>query len=327
MIPVDTYYSVKRVSSSSLKYIDPEEGGSPQKFKSFLDGTLKEDKKSYLINGTLIHMSILEPHKFVIANVTKPSATLGEIADNMVQNEVELTDENILAAIEAFGFQNNWKPGTKVKKFKTEGGIEYVRYMQNIKNTGKIGMSESTGKIVDACKTSLLMDPQCYFWLKEIEDEEDIEAVNEKEVFWEMKVAGVTLKFKAKIDRLIINHKFKTYFLLDVKTTGQPISEFPIKFENFKYPRQMRFYKKAAAELMKQLGYGEYLLESAFIAAVETSNYHTAQLFDVTAYLEEKDQEIPSLLKRIAFHTSSANWVDSVEKCTGDGIIRLSPKK
>lgn len=327
MLPIEKYYSVKGVSSSSLRYIDPKDGGSPQKYKDFLDGKLDEGFKPHLINGTLVHLCSLEPDKFVVASVPKPTAVLGEVADTMVLQGLELNDENVLNTIRAWKWQDNWGDATVLKKFNEAGGNEYVQFMQDIKNAGKIGMSESTGRVVDACKTSMKMNEKMNYFMEEIDEEDFIESFNEEEIYWTKTVYDAKLKFKSKLDRLILNHQQRTYTLLDVKTTGKPISLFQYSFEDFKYPRQLKFYDVAAKQFLKKKGYGDYTLDKAFIAAVESHGYHTSQLFDVTSYLTRNSVELEGLIKRIAFHYSTAMWTESMESFVGDGIISLKPSK
>lgn len=331
MITKDPYYGVKATSSSSLQFIDPKQGGSPQKYKAFLDGTLDDEEgyRPHLINGTLIHMSVLEPEKFVIADKDKPTATLGEIADAMVIQMLDPVEENILATMEAFNYQANWKSDTKVKKFVDAGGVEYVKYMQEIKNSGKIGMSQSTGTTVESCKTALLADKMCNYVLKEVDEEKGVECLNECEVHWEVKINGHYVKMKAKLDRLIIDHNDKTYSIVDVKTTGKPISLFRDSFYRFRYPRQIRFYMGAAKALIKQRKLKGYTFNKAYITAVETHGYYTATLFDATipAMAPELGEEIKDLLSQIAYHQSSGDWINSVEKINGGGYLTLEPCK
>lgn len=326
MIEKDPYYSIKAISNSSLKFIDPEEGGSPQKFKAFLNGELAEEKSNSLIRGTIIHIAMLEPHKYVVADIDKPSAELGHIADTILQQDIPLDDDSILRTIEAHNWQPRWKPETKVVKFKDSGAIKYIKYFREMENSGKIAMDKKTGEIVEACKTALEMNDQTRYILKEVETiDEEFEVFNEIDVQWTQTVNGVVLPLKCKIDRLIVDHRTKTYVIVDVKTTGKPISKFQISFEEYKYPRQVDFYDVGAKNLLKQKGLSGYKCTASYIAAVETADYHTAQLFDVTGYLGTQRDTIKSLLERLSYHYGSGDWVHSKEFIDGEGVIKLSP--
>lgn len=326
MLTKDPYYDIKAVSNSSLSYINPAEGGSPRKFKDFLDGKLKEDKARHFINGTLIHMAMLEPEKFVVSEIIKPSATMGDLTDAMLIQGLDLLDENILNIFNAFNYQPRWTDATKLKKFRESGAVEYINYMIDMRNAGKIGMDASTGQTVNACKTSFELNPTCNYLLTEIDEQKGIDTYNELEVLWTSKIMGEDIKCKAKLDRLMIDHKTKTYSILDVKTTGKTIGEFQNSFETFRYPRQINFYKVAANRFMTKAGYNDYTFDKAFIAAVETHGYYTSQLFDVTAYTLVKDQELADLMRRIAFHYNEFNWEVSMESLLNDGVIYLTPE-
>ena len=57
------YHELKGyVSNSSLNILED----SPKKFKEFLDGEAKEEKKSYYDFGTAVHMYLLEPDRFKV---------------------------------------------------------------------------------------------------------------------------------------------------------------------------------------------------------------------------------------------------------------------
>jgi len=325
MIQKDLYYSIKAVSNSSLGYINPEEGGSPQKFKDFLDGKLDDSGAKHFVNGTLLHMAMLEPEKFVIAQVIKPAAALGDIADAMVVQQLELIDENIINTIRAFNWQNNWGDATVLRKFKDADGEKYVEYMSELKNSGKIGMDQITGRIVDSCKTSLILNEMTNFYLNEVDEMDDMECLNEQEVQWTSVIDDIPLEMKSKLDKLIINHVNKTFSLLDIKTTGKPIGQFKTSFEGYNYPRQMRFYTNAALKFLAKRKLKGYKLDKVLIAVVETSGYHTSQLFDVTSYVKVVDSQLAHLLYRIAFHTKECNWVESMESIQNNGIMKLEP--
>ena len=90
------YYKDKRISNSSLSYINPEQGGSPRKFKDYLDGNLEHLETPSLYHGSMIHKFILEPDTFAVADVERPSDTIVKIMEkvyNITKGEVE-TDIN-----------------------------------------------------------------------------------------------------------------------------------------------------------------------------------------------------------------------------------------
>jgi len=82
------YYSVGDssnmvLSNSALKCLDPEMGGSPQKFLSFFEKQAEKDSRS-LENGRILHAYVEKPDTFAIASTPRPTETLGELCDELV---------------------------------------------------------------------------------------------------------------------------------------------------------------------------------------------------------------------------------------------------
>ena len=70
------------VSNSSLKYINPEQGGS---LKEFFTGNHHFSSPS-LILGSAVHSQILQPEEFTISSkCNKPTAKLGQVADGIIK--------------------------------------------------------------------------------------------------------------------------------------------------------------------------------------------------------------------------------------------------
>ena len=79
------YLQSKKISNSSLSYINPEQGGSPRKFKDYLDGNLEHLETPSLYAGSTIHKFILEPDTFAISDVERPSDTIVKIIDKVYE--------------------------------------------------------------------------------------------------------------------------------------------------------------------------------------------------------------------------------------------------
>jgi len=61
------YYQSTKISNSSLSYINPEQGGSPRKFKDYIDGNSNNISSPSLYAGTTIHQYFLEPETFIVS--------------------------------------------------------------------------------------------------------------------------------------------------------------------------------------------------------------------------------------------------------------------
>lgn len=70
-------------SNSFGSWINPEEGGSPQKALQFFDNNIEEKEVKSLEKGKMVHLYMQFPKKFAIAEVPKPSDMLGTFTDNL----------------------------------------------------------------------------------------------------------------------------------------------------------------------------------------------------------------------------------------------------
>ena len=73
------YFSIKAISSSSLRYYDRSHGGSPSKFKSFIENEFERKETTSMEKGTLLHKWNENRDTFIISDVEKPSETISKI--------------------------------------------------------------------------------------------------------------------------------------------------------------------------------------------------------------------------------------------------------
>lgn len=82
------YYKVgsrqKVVYSNSFgSWLNPEEGGSPQKALQFFDENIEEKENKSLEKGKIVHTYIQYPQEFAVAEIPKPTKMLADFADNL----------------------------------------------------------------------------------------------------------------------------------------------------------------------------------------------------------------------------------------------------
>lgn len=281
MIIQENYYAVKAISNTALGYIDFASGGSPRKFKEFMDGTLQEEEAAYRRTGSLIHLAVLEPEKFKVADIEKPSDAVCGIVESVFNTVTEdqfadvltLADytDHILSAANAANYQTNWKDDTRVKKI-IELGSEYFDYLQMVRESEEIVLTNKEFGVVNACAASLKTDPHISKVMFPDNLPEHIEVLREFEIYFDY--SGFSCK--AKLDQAVVNHKNKSVMLIDLKTTSKGIQDFSESFAKFQYDRQIAFYKLAL-----EAKFPGYKLIMAAIAAVETTGYNRARLFVV----------------------------------------------
>lgn len=86
------------ISNSRLKYINPEQGGSPEQY---FEG-LKTAYSDSLVFGSAVHELVLQPNEFTLVDsVDRPTAKAGFMADELYSVFLikgEVSDEDIIAA-------------------------------------------------------------------------------------------------------------------------------------------------------------------------------------------------------------------------------------
>jgi len=304
------YYKVKKISNSSLSYINPEQGGSPRKFKDYIDGNLEHLETPSLYHGSTIHKFILEPETFAVADLEKPSDTIVKIIDkvyNITKREID-TDINkyheyIFGSARELNYGQSWKPDTLIKKV-IDQGKEYYDFL--LRADGKTCINQKTAAMLTAVGASINAHKAASELLSG-------KGKNEQELYW-----GPNKAYKSKIDRYnFLSCSLRTVNLIDLKTTSKSLEFFKDSFEYYHYDRQLAFYVDALED-------NNLIVNKVFIIAVETTGYHHTRVFEVHKNLINKGRKkYKSLLERIKWHQNSQQWNESREVFKTKGITLL----
>lgn len=236
------------ISNSRLKLINPDQGGSPQRYKQGLDSGGTSEA---LIRGSAVHCRVLQPDDFVIAPLTtRPTAKLGFMADELYKSykeTLEVTDEDIIAA------------SNKVDYFKGMMNADRIADVRNKCKDYWAGRVDWESRDNDR-RVPIFLDGKswdiCHACIKSIENHSKIQSLlhpkginqepivlNEGTLLMDVRVIvdgkETILKLKAKLDNFTINFDTNTLVLNDLKTTGHILAEFGNSFVNFHYSRQM----------------------------------------------------------------------------------------
>lgn len=324
------YYKQPIISNSSLGYINPEEDGYPQKLKSFLDGTLPQLRTQSLENGELVHKYKLEPNEFDVLPMNKPSDAICDMIDKVFREIPDATlplesykDVAGVIILES-DYQTNWKPETRIAKV-IEAGSEYFGFL--IQSTGKRLIDFSTHEVIKSCVASISRNESVSKLLDDSQLPEGCEAHNEYEIYWEpTDSTGNSHKAKSKLDRIILNHKKKTFTIVDLKTLSKNINRYPQSFKYWHTYRQLAFYIDAAQSVFTEFTPSE----NHYIAAVMTSMPYTSRVFQVSSqgdWVSDGRTEYKSLLDRVTVHQSSQNWEDDMETIQGQCVWTINYDK
>lgn len=287
----EEYFSDKfkdYVSNSSLKNINPDEDGSPEKF-------FNEDNNIYTSSlqfGSLVHEALLQPNSFeLIQCIYKPSNKLGTLLDKIYdlrKKHYKIKDAIIKASNEVDYYKN--KISDKRIKNIINSGLKYYIYLY------KSNYSENV-RVLDINLFNKVKDciDSCYnTFSKKIKNNlysEFSEYRNERAFICDIKITfpnnnSEIIKFKSKIDNFIIDNFNDNIILNDLKTTGKNINlffnkiineEMPLgSFYTYHYYRQLAVYKYILeTKYNKQIKSNLMIVESSYpfnydIASIDT---------------------------------------------------------
>lgn len=221
------------ISNSRLGLINPDEGGS---FEKFEQSTKKEYSDSFAL-GSAIHCSLLQTNEYKIANFTKPNGKLGLFAEELFkyrQRGLTIKDAIDKASEKANYYYGSLK-GKKLKDAIISLLPFYIKRLHYIEDPGKKTIFLSGGvsdkyrecmKNIEATPDQILnqINPDGLFTKPEIFNEYAI--LCEVEHIDEDTGLITRIKLKAKLDNFIVFHDTQTIVLNDLKTTSSPISYF-----------------------------------------------------------------------------------------------------
>lgn len=324
------------LSASVVKYINPEEGGSPKIFIDAISNNKEKKNSISLERGTLLHDWQERRSDFVIADFEKPSTNIATVIDTLFLKNKEsfkangYTWEHLIPEIHTICKENNygqsWKPDTLIKKIEEGGGKAYLTHLH--KNDGKVAVTAATADVLANAIKSINEHPSANKYLKG-SDFDDEKVVKESIVIWKREIplkSGiiVDLLFKSKIDIVKINVEKRLVRITDLKTIGGSIYLFHKgNYKYYRYYRQLAFYKEAVMNMLKDMYPDIELTEwkiECYIVGVETSNQFECQVFKISDKdLELGALEISNAANRIAEHIAKSNWTTPLEYLDSEG--------
>lgn len=280
------------ISNSSMKYINPSQGGDPYSYK-YGD---KSFSAGFLDLGSILHMKILE-------NKT-PNIYIGDVPTGKM---FDMLNESAKIELES---------GKKVVESKNDVAIKFDYYKGNgdlyLKNAFKFRyyysyliskkeddffVNQKAKEVLDKAE-SIIPIIQSFIQGEESFVETTILANFVYNNNWRNNCNTTTLKTKAKIDNFIVNHSKKEIILNDLKTTFRSVDDFMDSFEKYHYSRQFSFYLYL---LKNKLNLEDYTLKANTLVISTTDCgfkiYPINQNQIIEGYNEWSD-----CLKRIGFH-------------------------
>lgn len=256
------------ISNSKLGLIDPDEGGSLEKY---LTGFQNSYSESFEL-GSAVHAVVLQADDYKIAPIRKPTGKLGLFADKVFNLEKTVKDISRKSAIELASKEADYYSGKLTPK-RLETALEacepywkdrreYEYLLEEDLIDQQIYLSLPIFEKHVNCMQSIRNNVQIHSTLYPSGLIENPEVYNEYALFAEVIVTledGTTkrLKLKSKLDNFTVDHETQTLTLNDLKTTGKPAKFFmgnwvreeggkkvwyDGSFQKYHYYRQMGMY-------------------------------------------------------------------------------------
>lgn len=208
-----------KLNQSSLKWLDPDLNGHPEKFLSRYLGN-KQQSSSAMNFGTLIHKALLENEEFIYFDIPE---TIKQILDLYYEEfGGEIKKVNLVTA-SYLVWNNNWKEETRLNKLNPY--LPYLKYL----SSNKLVITQEQMETIEKLKLLIEQSHIAQYW-----NESDFEV----EKHFEYDLPDYT--WYGTIDKLF---KFDNSFrVIDLKTTSSPFKYFENEIKNRKYDRQVGFY-------------------------------------------------------------------------------------
>jgi hypothetical protein len=212
--------------------------------------------------------------------------------------------------------------------------LNYVA--ETLQNRDKTSLTKELKDTLIRCQQSLFNKEKVVEYLSDnspLVHNGHVETYNELPSYWEDTISSsvytkkIHESFKIKIDRLIVDLSNSVVYEVSFKTTGYALSLYGGRYGDFykrKHYRQAAFYREGIFRFLEQT-YGSREFEIKHIAiVVETTNQFNCGVFEIPEEAIIKGMnEVNSNIDRIAFHSISGNWSDTMEEQLHNGYMLI----
>jgi len=318
-----SYYSMKGyVSNSALSHFLH----SPRKFRKFILGELEEESQSYLELGKLIHLRLLEIHVY-----NSEIVPFDYIIPRSGQQKQFITDYINLKDVDATPELTAYRKAYPLKKESDEKATEkakelletLVTYRQYLKaSETRTVIQESIHEDVKTVESNVRRHKRANELLYDVSEffdtgEED-ESYNEIALFHK----DEDLKFKALIDRVVVDHANKKIKLIDVKTSSK-LHKFRESFDSYEYDRQLAFYDFMIRQNLDKFRADESYEIDHHIVAIDTITKEVKTFLIDKNIIHDASKRIEDILESVRWHFKNDEWDHSMEYYTGNGDEKI----
>lgn len=303
---MESYYqNTEYVSNSMLSWLKVSPKYFIKKVNKIED---VEEESSAMELGSMIHLALLEPEKFVVSSVDKPTGKMGILCDAILEGKT-LEEASELA-------QFSYKLETVEKKY-LESGFDYVT--EKLANQDKIFLDSRTKYLVEKCVDAIIQGKESSRLMLENN------ALNELELFWERD----GIKKKGKVDKLILtNLDDNIVFNVDVKTTSSNIysldkedtKSYMYSYLKYGYHRQQAMYDEGIKDYIKEK-YDRDVEVIHLHVVVNTTSFESMVYKFSNEWINLGSEELNQLLETYKWHKETNYW--ETPKDFVDGIVKV----
>ena len=276
----------KYISNSRLSGINPEQGGSPEKFFGKMGGLYTDS----IILGSAVHTMVLQPDYFELVDTCRPTAKLGFVCDYIYDHATDPEHKYSIELLREASDTIDYYKGKVTQTVINKVVAAYEPYRQErLSYTPKEGitpmflghnMYNQAQACIQACNTNKefqkILHPEGF----------TEEPISENELAFLLDIKcdlpdqmPLIVKLKSKLDNFTINKETNEIVVNDLKTLGNDdLSAFDGEegnFGRFHYHRELAIY----TFLLKMYAEKEYGITNPTIRinclVVSTRNYST----------------------------------------------------
>lgn len=312
----DVYFSKKYshyISNSRLSLLNPDQGGSPEKFFNGFTPTYSD---AFSL-GSNVHALILQNDLFqLVEEVNKPTAKLGAIADELypIFKERNVEYDDIIKAATKIDYYKGNLNEKKLEKV-LESCLPYWDSRMHFESTYDgdkvlIYSDPKSRETVRNCVEALNSNSTVQNLLHPTGILNDPISRNEQAILLDIEVQvpnkeKFSLSLKAKLDNYTIDFDTNTITVNDVKTIGKILSEMNNNISRFHYNREFAVYSyllNLCAE--KHYNISNPTIKGNYLVVSTIPKYYTKVIPLTKAMFKEGFMEFRYLLKLASYYYS-----------------------
>lgn len=301
----DTYFALPHISNSRLKYINPEQGGSPEAYFNGLQPIYSDS----LYFGSAVHGLLLQPNEFTLdMKADRPTSKAGFMADELFKiydKKGLVKTEDIINASEKIDYYSNSLTSNRIQTLRDK--CEQY-WLDRKKSTNNVFIGNKAKEVLLKCMDSFNANKEIQNLVHPEGIISDPISLNEQAIIMSFRiemenVEPFELVIKAKLDNFTIDLDLNAVVLNDLKTTGHVIDDFKYSFEKYHYARQMGLYGYLLLQYA-QKKYNRNFTLSGNMLLVSTIPQYNAGVFKVrNKQMLQGFEEFKALLKLVAYYT------------------------